>query len=163
MNPTRVKRRLWRAKMESLGSRCKIVVVGDTQCGKTALLHVFAKDCYPEVSAPCNYWGFHCWFCYCQTGNLTICKGEFFKTALCRVKRIERTPHPVSPKPSYTFRQSCNSLRLVVAYMSGNANHASRQAFVRDTFVHTLSQCIIGSLVIKVVTRSHHDFQFLKV
>lgn len=38
--------------MESQGSRCKIVVVGDTQCGKTALLHVFAKDCYPEVS--CN-------------------------------------------------------------------------------------------------------------
>lgn len=37
-------------KMESQGSRCKIVVVGDTQCGKTALLHVFAKDCYPEVS-----------------------------------------------------------------------------------------------------------------
>lgn len=35
--------------MDGLGSRCKIVVVGDTQCGKTALLHVFAKDCYPEV------------------------------------------------------------------------------------------------------------------
>lgn len=35
--------------MDSQGSRCKIVVVGDTQCGKTALLHVFAKDCYPEV------------------------------------------------------------------------------------------------------------------
>ncbi|KAF0033058.1 hypothetical protein F2P81_015348 [Scophthalmus maximus] len=35
--------------MDSLGSRCKIVVVGDTQCGKTALLHVFAKDCYPEL------------------------------------------------------------------------------------------------------------------
>lgn len=30
--------------------KCKIVVVGDTQCGKTALLHVFAKDCFPEVS-----------------------------------------------------------------------------------------------------------------
>ncbi|RXM32829.1 Rho-related GTP-binding protein RhoN [Acipenser ruthenus] len=29
-------------------TRCKVVVVGDTQCGKTALLHVFAKDCYPE-------------------------------------------------------------------------------------------------------------------
>lgn len=27
----------------------KIVVVGDSQCGKTALLHVFAKDCFPEV------------------------------------------------------------------------------------------------------------------
>lgn len=35
--------------MEGHLARCKIVVVGDTQCGKTALLHVFAKDCYPEV------------------------------------------------------------------------------------------------------------------
>lgn len=32
--------------------KCKIVVVGDSQCGKTALLHVFAKDCFPEVRAP---------------------------------------------------------------------------------------------------------------
>ncbi|KAL0984400.1 hypothetical protein UPYG_G00140940 [Umbra pygmaea] len=38
--------------MESKGSRCKIVVVGDTQCGKTALLHVFAKDSYPENYIP---------------------------------------------------------------------------------------------------------------
>ncbi|XP_030649632.1 rho-related GTP-binding protein RhoN [Chanos chanos] len=38
--------------MESQVSRCKIVVVGDTQCGKTALLHVFAKDCYPENYVP---------------------------------------------------------------------------------------------------------------
>ncbi|CAG00848.1 unnamed protein product [Tetraodon nigroviridis] len=32
--------------------RCKIVVVGDAQCGKTALLHVFAKDSYPESYIP---------------------------------------------------------------------------------------------------------------
>ncbi|XP_029692382.1 rho-related GTP-binding protein RhoN [Takifugu rubripes] len=38
--------------MDGAGSRCKIVVVGDTQCGKTALLHVFAKDCYPENYVP---------------------------------------------------------------------------------------------------------------
>ncbi|XP_072298994.1 rho-related GTP-binding protein RhoN [Eucyclogobius newberryi] len=38
--------------MDSLVSRCKIVVVGDTRCGKTALLHVFAKDCYPETYVP---------------------------------------------------------------------------------------------------------------
>ncbi|XP_055085509.1 rho-related GTP-binding protein RhoN-like [Periophthalmus magnuspinnatus] len=39
--------------MESKGLlRCKIVVVGDTQCGKTALLHVFAKDSYPENYVP---------------------------------------------------------------------------------------------------------------
>lgn len=29
--------------------KCKIVVVGDTQCGKTSLLNVFAKDSFPEV------------------------------------------------------------------------------------------------------------------
>lgn len=45
-----------RKTMDSLGSRCKIVVVGDTQCGKTALLHVFAKDCYPEV---CFLWVYY--------------------------------------------------------------------------------------------------------
>nr|XP_057905903.1 rho-related GTP-binding protein RhoN-like [Doryrhamphus excisus] len=38
--------------MDTQGSRCKIVVVGDAQCGKTALLHVFAKDCYPESYVP---------------------------------------------------------------------------------------------------------------
>lgn len=37
------------AYVEGKENRCKIVVVGDTQCGKTALLHVFAKDSYPEV------------------------------------------------------------------------------------------------------------------
>ncbi|KPP74854.1 hypothetical protein Z043_105947 [Scleropages formosus] len=32
--------------------KCKIVVVGDSECGKTALLHVFAKDCFPENYVP---------------------------------------------------------------------------------------------------------------
>ncbi|KAI5107528.1 rho-related GTP-binding protein RhoE, partial [Silurus meridionalis] len=32
--------------------KCKIVVIGDSQCGKTALLHVFAKDCFPENYVP---------------------------------------------------------------------------------------------------------------
>ncbi|XP_053496251.1 rho-related GTP-binding protein RhoN-like [Ictalurus furcatus] len=39
--------------MESrVARRCKIVVVGDSRCGKTALLHVFAKDSYPESYVP---------------------------------------------------------------------------------------------------------------
>lgn len=38
--------------MENQLARCKIVVIGDSQCGKTALLHVFAKDAYPEVGEP---------------------------------------------------------------------------------------------------------------
>ncbi|KAM9393005.1 rho-related GTP-binding protein RhoN-like [Pholidichthys leucotaenia] len=38
--------------MDGPGSRCKIVVVGDSRCGKTALLTVFAKDCYPENYVP---------------------------------------------------------------------------------------------------------------
>lgn len=37
--------------MENQLARCKIVVIGDSQCGKTALLHVFAKDAYPEVES----------------------------------------------------------------------------------------------------------------
>lgn len=36
--------------------RCKLVLVGDVQCGKTAMLQVLAKDCYPEVSCPLA-WG----------------------------------------------------------------------------------------------------------
>ncbi|KAF5918057.1 hypothetical protein HPG69_015938 [Diceros bicornis minor] len=32
--------------------RCKIVVVGDAECGKTALLQVFAKDAYPGSYVP---------------------------------------------------------------------------------------------------------------
>ncbi|XP_022609621.1 rho-related GTP-binding protein RhoE-like [Seriola lalandi dorsalis] len=31
---------------------CKIVVVGDSECGKSALLNVFAKDCFPECYVP---------------------------------------------------------------------------------------------------------------
>ncbi|KAK6315393.1 hypothetical protein J4Q44_G00149220 [Coregonus suidteri] len=32
--------------------KCKIVVVGDSECGKTALLNVFAKDAFPEGYIP---------------------------------------------------------------------------------------------------------------
>ncbi|XP_040004485.1 rho-related GTP-binding protein RhoE-like [Xiphias gladius] len=32
--------------------QCKIVIVGDSQCGKSALLNVFAKDCFPECYVP---------------------------------------------------------------------------------------------------------------
>ncbi|XP_037336604.1 rho-related GTP-binding protein Rho6-like [Pungitius pungitius] len=33
-------------------ARCKLVLVGDVQCGKTAMLQVVAKDCYPENYVP---------------------------------------------------------------------------------------------------------------
>ncbi|KAK3568814.1 hypothetical protein QTP86_017388 [Hemibagrus guttatus] len=32
--------------------KCKMVVVGDSACGKTALLTVIAKDCFPESYVP---------------------------------------------------------------------------------------------------------------
>ncbi|XP_021095923.1 rho-related GTP-binding protein RhoN [Heterocephalus glaber] len=38
--------------MEAQSGRCKIVVVGDAECGKTALLQVFAKDAYPGSYVP---------------------------------------------------------------------------------------------------------------
>ncbi|XP_004070856.1 rho-related GTP-binding protein Rho6 [Oryzias latipes] len=33
-------------------ARCKLVLVGDVQCGKTAMLQVFVKDSYPETYVP---------------------------------------------------------------------------------------------------------------
>ena len=38
-----------RRNNQPLVVRCKLVLVGDVQCGKTAMLQVLAKDCYPEV------------------------------------------------------------------------------------------------------------------
>ncbi|TRY84725.1 hypothetical protein DNTS_027425 [Danionella cerebrum] len=37
---------------QPLVMRCKLVLVGDVQCGKTAMLQVLAKDCYPETYVP---------------------------------------------------------------------------------------------------------------
>lgn len=42
-----------RRNTQPLVIRCKLVLVGDVQCGKTAMLQVLAKDCYPEVSHFC--------------------------------------------------------------------------------------------------------------
>lgn len=44
----------WRVArtMERQSDCCKIVVVEDAECGKTALLHVFAKDAYPGSYVP---------------------------------------------------------------------------------------------------------------
>lgn len=39
---------------QPLAARCKLVLVGDVQCGKTAMLQVLVKDCYPEVSCCCS-------------------------------------------------------------------------------------------------------------
>ncbi|XP_036390121.1 rho family GTPase 1b [Megalops cyprinoides] len=41
-----------RRNTQPLVVRCKLVVVGDVQCGKTAMLQVLAKDCYPETYVP---------------------------------------------------------------------------------------------------------------
>ncbi|XP_038609845.1 rho-related GTP-binding protein RhoN [Tachyglossus aculeatus] len=38
--------------MDGQSGRCKIVVVGDAECGKTALLQVFAKDAFPGSYVP---------------------------------------------------------------------------------------------------------------
>ena len=38
--------------IEGQSGRCKIVVVGDAECGKTALLQVLAKDAYPGSYVP---------------------------------------------------------------------------------------------------------------
>lgn len=54
-----------RRNTQPLVVRCKLVLVGDVQCGKTAMLQVLAKDCYPEVITPnssrhTHYFAFVC-------------------------------------------------------------------------------------------------------
>lgn len=44
-----------RRNTQPLVVRCKLVLVGDVQCGKTAMLQVLAKDCYPEVGCVCSH------------------------------------------------------------------------------------------------------------
>nr|XP_057940973.1 rho family GTPase 1b isoform X2 [Doryrhamphus excisus] len=41
-----------RRNTQPMVARCKLVLVGDVQCGKTAMLQVLAKDCYPETYMP---------------------------------------------------------------------------------------------------------------
>ncbi|CAL9702982.1 unnamed protein product [Knipowitschia caucasica] len=41
-----------RRSTQPLVVRCKLVLVGEVQCGKTAMLQVLAKDCYPETYVP---------------------------------------------------------------------------------------------------------------
>ncbi|XP_069791068.1 rho family GTPase 3b [Narcine bancroftii] len=52
MKERRSSQKLTKNAMDNQTVKCKIVVVGDSQCGKTALLHVFAKDCFPESYVP---------------------------------------------------------------------------------------------------------------
>lgn len=48
-NGSRIQTMKERRNTQPLVVRCKLVLVGDVQCGKTAMLQVLAKDCYPEV------------------------------------------------------------------------------------------------------------------
>ncbi|KAJ8253281.1 hypothetical protein GJAV_G00211100 [Gymnothorax javanicus] len=53
MKERRISEKIIKSSMDPNQSvKCKIVVVGDSKCGKTALLHVFAKDCFPESYVP---------------------------------------------------------------------------------------------------------------
>lgn len=56
-----------RRSTQPLVVRCKLVLVGDVQCGKTAMLQVLAKDCYPEVCANVRP---VCW----EINHLTTCR-----------------------------------------------------------------------------------------
>ncbi|TWW56612.1 Rho-related GTP-binding protein [Takifugu flavidus] len=51
-NGSEIKTMKERRNTQPLVVRCKLVLVGDVQCGKTAMLQVLAKDCYPETYVP---------------------------------------------------------------------------------------------------------------
>lgn len=67
-------------------ARCKLVLVGDVQCGKTAMLQVLAKDCYPEVSCPSAPWPaiLACLSAPCPGGTFPSAPGSYLSP-----------PHPI--------------------------------------------------------------------
>lgn len=67
--------------------RCKLVLVGDVQCGKTAMLQVLAKDCYPEVSR-------HPLPPAAAAGSISTCPGE-------------PAPHPRPACPPAFWLEDC--------------------------------------------------------
>lgn len=73
-------------------ARCKLVLVGDVQCGKTAMLQVLAKDCYPEVSCPPAGQRFSLPACL-PRGQAPTCPGELAARRL----RHPSLPHPQAP------------------------------------------------------------------
>ncbi|NXB48587.1 RND1 protein, partial [Leucopsar rothschildi] len=57
-------------------ARCKLVLVGDVQCGKTAMLQVLAKDCYPESCVPMSFLGFsRAVSCHPEREGSSVCFG----------------------------------------------------------------------------------------
>ena len=100
--------------------RCKIVVVGDTQCGKTALLHVFAKDSYPEVRRHC--------FCLEKSRNIIasletpqICKND---RLVCVFKCCAYFLRPIH-RHFYTFKRIHFRLPTSCALSARVAHRAS--------------------------------------
>lgn len=84
-------------------ARCKLVLVGDVQCGKTAMLQVLAKDCYPEVSClPAPPAGFSPRPPARLPGEIPTCPGE--RSAL------PHPPHPTAPHPLLPWREDCPAL-----------------------------------------------------
>lgn len=73
-------------------ARCKLVLVGDVQCGKTAMLQVLAKDCYPEVSCPPAGQRFSLPACL-PRDQAPTCPGELAARRL----RHPSLPHPQAP------------------------------------------------------------------
>ena len=79
--------------------KCKIVVVGDSQCGKTALLHVFAKDCFPEVSRGSGRAGGPGWGCGAGAD----------RAALCLSRRVTSPPSSRTTRPASRSTRSASS------------------------------------------------------
>lgn len=69
-----------RRNTQPLVVRCKLVLVGDVQCGKTAMLQVLAKDCYPEVGCSnVPYVSKNELNMYVDTSVVCFCRVSFFR------------------------------------------------------------------------------------
>ncbi|MGH0148986.1 UNVERIFIED_CONTAM: hypothetical protein FKN15_021170 [Acipenser sinensis] len=109
--------------------KCKIVVVGDSQCGKTALLHVFAKDCFPEWKGEIQE------FCPNTKMLLVGCKSDL-RTALSTL--VELSNHRQTP---VSYDQGSNMAKQIGAPYIECSSLQSENS-VRDIFHVATLACV---------------------
>ncbi|KAF1425295.1 Rho-related GTP-binding protein Rho6, partial [Spheniscus humboldti] len=110
-------------------ARCKLVLVGDVQCGKTAMLQVLAKDCYPETYVPTVF------------ENYTACLAS-------EEQRVELSLWDTSGSPYYdNVRPLCYSdsdAGCAAARQLGAESYLECSAFTSEKSVHSIFRTVSG-------------------
>ncbi|NXE71530.1 RND1 protein, partial [Calcarius ornatus] len=98
-------------------ARCKLVLVGDVQCGKTAMLQVLAKDCYPETYVPTVFENYTaCLASEEQRVELSLwdTSGTGGRRARCMFGGLMGAPVPLTPQWKTEILDYCPNTRVLL-------------------------------------------------